>query len=269
MKNDLEEIHSIELAALKELSKFLQKNDINFFLRGGSVMGAIKYSGFVPWDDDIDIAIPRSQYNKLINLISKEQWSDNYYIAHYRYNNNLNCYFPRVIIKDSGNKFPKNTQIGTAIIDILPIDGVPNNWFLREIYYIKILFFRALAGTHTPNYKNDKLHSTKVKSIIKILKFLKIGKNYSQVELYEKLDSIYSENDYKKSKMIGTLTGSLFKKEIFPKEVWGTGISKKFVDTDFLVPEQYDTYLKKMYGKEYLTTEPSRKKQENKKHISS
>lgn len=268
MKNNLEKIHSIELDALKELSKFLQKNKITFFLRGGSVMGAVKYGGFVPWDDDIDIAIPRNQYNKLINLISTEHWSDKYYIAHYRYNDNLNCYFPRVIIKNTENNFRKNTQIGTAIIDILPIDGVPSNWLLRQIYYIKVLFFRAIAGAHTPSYKNDKLHSNKVKIIINIIKFFKIGKNYSQIELYEKLDKIYSKNDYKKSKMIGTLTGSLFKKEVFPKKIWGQGTLKKFVDTEFLIPEMYDEYLKKMYGKEYLTTEPSKKKQENKKHIS-
>lgn len=271
-KNSLtRKIQLLELEALKELKKFCDKNDIKFFLRGGSVMGAVKYSGFVPWDDDADIAIPRDQYNKLIELASKKDWSNNFYIASFKNNDEIHCYFARVLVKENTlkkYKLPKNNKLGLTVIDILPIDGTPNSFILRNIYYLKVYLLRALAGVHTLCIKETvDMHDSKKKLILKILKTIKIEKLYTQNQIYGKLDKLYTKNDYKKKKYIGTITGSLYKKEIFPKEYWGEGITKKFEDTEFLVPNEYDKYLKKLYGKDYMKTVPSDVKINEKKHI--
>ena len=64
-------VQEVELNALKEFSKIAMENDISFFLRGGSVMGAVKYQGFVPWDDDMDFIMLRSDFEKLCEVSSE------------------------------------------------------------------------------------------------------------------------------------------------------------------------------------------------------
>lgn len=271
MEKKIDIIHELELQALKELKIFCDKNDIKFYLRGGSVMGAVKYSGFVPWDDDADIAIPRDQYNKLIELSKNQDWSDKFYIATYKSYDDLHCYFPRVLVKENvlnDYKLPTNNKMGLTIIDILPLDGAPNLFIFRIMYYLKVYFYRALAGVWTLDVKETvDMHDKKKRFLLKLLKLFRINKLYTQRHIYDKLDMIYSKNDYRKKRYIGTITGSLYLKEIFKNDVWGEGIEMKFEDTKFLVPQKYDFYLKKLYGKDYMTKTPSDKEKKDKNHI--
>ena len=68
----LKRIQKIELDALKEFNKICKENNLMFFLRGGSVMGAVKYQGFIPWDDDVDIAVPREDYDQLPQIFENK-----------------------------------------------------------------------------------------------------------------------------------------------------------------------------------------------------
>ena len=68
----LKKIQEIELDALKEFNKICKENNLMFFLRGGSVMGAVKYQGFIPWDDDVDIAVPREDYDQLPQIFENK-----------------------------------------------------------------------------------------------------------------------------------------------------------------------------------------------------
>ena len=63
-------IQKVELDAIKEFQKICKENNIDFFLRGGSVLGAVKYDGFIPWDDDMDIAVPREGYDRLPEIFN-------------------------------------------------------------------------------------------------------------------------------------------------------------------------------------------------------
>lgn len=261
----------LELEALTELQKFCKTNGINFFLRGGSVMGAVKYNGFVPWDDDADIAIIRKDYNKLIDLSSSKEWSEKFYIVNYKDNPEIHCYFPRVLLKENVRikmGLPKNNKLGLTVIDILPIDGTPNSSILREIYFFWIYFYRALAAVWTMDIDETvNMHDSKKKIVLKILKKIGITKFYSQVGIYNKLDKLYTKHSIKDSRYIGTITGSLYKKEILLKEWWGNGIEMKFENQKFLVPQNYDEYLKQLYGDNYLTYTPSVAQKYAKKHI--
>ena len=130
MKNDLlKQIQNVEKEALEEFNKYCIKNDIRFFLRGGSVLGAIKYKDIVPWDDDIDVALPRNDYNKLINNC-KVDFSKKFILVSYKNTVDSHCYFPRIILKEEYRVeygFPKNNERGLVLIDILPLDGMPTN----------------------------------------------------------------------------------------------------------------------------------------------
>lgn len=273
MDDRLRQIQLLELEALTELRAFCKKHNIDFFLRGGSVMGAVKYHGFVPWDDDADIAVPRQQYNMLIELTNKFEWSQKFYVLSYKYNPEIHCYFPRILLKEEIRKqmgLPSNNKLGLTLVDILPIDGTPNSFLARSLYYFKVYLYRALAGVWTVDIKETvDMHDTKKRIILKILKKIGISRFYKQTDIYNKLDKLYSKHSIENSKYIGTITGSLYKKEILKKEYWGSGVEMKFENQSFLVPQNYDEYLKQLYGKNYMTVTPSPDQQYAKQHIKS
>ena len=91
----LKKIQEIELDALKEFNKICKENNLMFFLRGGSVMGAVKYQGFIPWDDDVDIAVPREDYDQLPQIFENKIIAGKYQVLCHQYCEELHCYFPR------------------------------------------------------------------------------------------------------------------------------------------------------------------------------
>jgi lipopolysaccharide cholinephosphotransferase len=255
-------VQEVELNALKEFSKIAMENDISFFLRGGSVMGAVKYQGFVPWDDDMDIAVPRKDFDKLLNVFSKD-WSDSFWMASYHNGDAIHAYFPRILLKENIRKekrLPRNNHLGFTIIDVLPLDNVPDNLISRKYYKYKVGFLRLLGSLWTYNIKDTVMtHSVWHQIIIKLLRGLRVHKLYTQNQIYDVLDRFY-KGYMGKTNWSGTITGSSFDKELFPSEVWGKGTLLKFEDTKFRVPTLYDVYLRQIYGDDYRTQEPEHKK---------
>lgn len=255
-------IQNLELEALKAIKDIAEKNDIRFFLRGGSVMGAVKYNGFVPWDDDMDIAVPRENYKKLISILS-ENWSNRFWMASYTKGDAIHAYFPRILVKEQTRKklaLPRNNHLGFCVIDILPLDYLPESAFQRKMFVYQVGLYRLLGATWTVDIRDTiTQHSKKKQEIIKLVKKMGIQKITTQNKIYDKLDNIYSRYS-NGSNWRGTITGSKFDKEMFPSSVWGEGILTSFEDSKFLVPLEYDTYLKQMYGSRYLDEEPTLKK---------
>lgn len=256
----LRKLQLIELQALKELSTFCTQNGIGFFLRGGSVLGAVKYQGFIPWDDDMDIAVPREDYDKLIKLAPNCN-SELFTIESYKFNKDTHCYFPRIVLKEEIRKkldIKANNALGLVIIDILPLDGSPSSVLGRKIYYLKVLAYRLLAALWTVDVKETvNMNNGKRQKIFKVLCTLQIHKFYTQESIYERLDKLYTKYDWKQSSYAGTITGSLNLKEVVPAEFWGKGKCMNFEDTEFLVPVKSDEYLKLLYGTDYMEYEPS------------
>ncbi|WP_439818038.1 LicD family protein [Weissella paramesenteroides] len=263
MKNSLSEIQQLELEALKEIKLIAEKNDIKFFLRGGSVMGAVKYGGFIPWDDDMDIAVPRGQFEKLMELL-KNDWSDKFWLANYRNGDEIHAYFPRVLVKESFRKqknLPTNNHLGFSIIDVLPLDGVPGTFLERKFYKYHVMILRGMGAVFTRDVKDTiVIHSKKKQFAIDLLGKLGVKHLYTQDKIYDKIDVVYRKNKLQGAKWVGTITGSLFDKEIFPADYFGEGVSLNFEDTEFLVPAKYDEYLKQLYGNNYAFEEPDHKK---------
>ena len=173
----LKKIQEIELDALKEFNKICKENNLMFFLRGGSVMGAVKYQGFIPWDDDVDIAVPREDYDQLPQIFENKIIAGKY----------------QVLLEDERIKLglPRNTNLGLHLIDIIPLDGAPNNSLVRKVYYLKVYWYRFLASLGT-TYKGDHIdmHSKKQKLLIGLFKKLGFAKLFPQNSVYNRLDRL-------------------------------------------------------------------------------
>lgn len=261
--SSISQIQQIELNALKQILDITNKHGIKVFLRGGSVMGAVKYQGFVPWDDDMDIAMYRADYEKFIKLFSKD-WSEDFWMASYRNGDAIHAYFPRILVKEAYRQklgLPQNNHLGFSIIDVLPIDRAPSSKIGRWFYKIHVGILRALGAVWTLDIKDTvMIHSARKQRAIRVLKSIGVQRFYTQNQIYNRLDKVYTSREGKKGAWVGTITGSLFDKELFPKDVFAGGTVLDFSGIKVVVPLKYDYYLKQLYGNNYANEEPKEKK---------
>ena len=129
------ELHTVLLSAMKDIDRICHENGLRYYLHAGTLLGAMNHQGFIPWDDDVDIALMRSDYEKLITLI-QAQFADRYYLQDYRTDNDYKN--NRAVLRILGTrvcyyheqKQQTRCEIG---IDLVPLDCAPDNIFLRRI----------------------------------------------------------------------------------------------------------------------------------------
>lgn len=268
-ENKLKRLQDIEYEALKQVKEICEKNNIVFYMRGGSALGVVKYKNFVPWDDDIDIAVPRGDYEKLINVMP-EKFGEYYQFVSYQKTENAHCYFPRVVLKKEYCRqfeLPQNNERGLVLIDVLPLDGMPDSNLARQLHIYKAYFYRLLASLWTLEVKETvSMHDGSKQKLLKVLHAVGIHKLYKQDSIYRHLDKMYAKYPFGKTKYAGMLASSKLKKEIVKTEWWGTGIKEQFRNLTVMIPYKYDEYLKCLFGLNYAEYEPS-EKERTKSHL--
>lgn len=138
---NLNEIKKIQLEVLRKVHLFCEENDIKYFLAYGSLLGAVRHGGYIPWDDDIDIAMTRPNYEKFIKLFD----IDNCYLGTIELDKDWTLPYGKVcdksslVIESTGDKWGIN-------IDVFPIDGVPSDDKLLSRHYSKIQKLRFLIN---------------------------------------------------------------------------------------------------------------------------
>ena len=138
------------LDMLEILMGICEKHGLRFFLVGGSMLGAARHGGFIPWDDDIDVGMPRNDYNKLMKILADEL--PEYLIVQWMGYGNDDSYWPFIKIRNCNTAgiFTYHTDRHMRhnmgiFLDIIPIDGVPQSPFARRIYnrlYIEFSYLR-------------------------------------------------------------------------------------------------------------------------------
>ena len=134
-KPELRKLQKKNLELIINFKKFCEKNNLKFFLCGGGCIGAIRHNGFVPWDDDLDIFMPREDYEKLIKIKS----SENFYIL--RTNEKIFTGQSFTLISDKNSTLIKKEQIGIKTprgvsIDVFPLDGCPDSKIKQKFQII-------------------------------------------------------------------------------------------------------------------------------------
>lgn len=255
MKYTMDEIHQIDLRLAKEFIKICKKHKLNYYVIGGTFLGAIRHKGFIPWDDDMDIAMPRDDYEKFMKVANEELPSDMRLDTFY--NNEEHRYFlPRLVdlnTEITEKRFEKIGKKSHLFIDIFPIDGTPNNPLLRKIHYFRILFNRMLVSMYYIDTIDPvRKRKTYEKILISIGKVLPFKWFVNPKKRLMKIDKLLKKQKIEKSNNIGTIMGAYRTREIVPKEYFGKPTKYKFEDITVTGPEKYDEYLTHMYG-DYMT----------------
>ena len=254
---ELKKLQSIELEILVEFDKICKKHNLKYVLVGGTLIGAIRHNGFIPWDDDIDVSMLREDYNKFVEIQKKELNHDKYYLQSMETNDKFGLPFAKLrrknsIYCESTNPIDKNEQ--GIWIDIFPIDKVSNNKILAICDFIKVFYYRNIIA-----FKLDFKFASKgiKKLILDIIKFN--SKFYNIDKVKKKYYKILEKHNRKNSNRVINHGGVYLLKEITDKKMFTDTIRHEFEKHKFTIPKDYDEYLTQIYG-DYMQLPPKEKR---------
>lgn len=253
MKNkmplSLDEVKKIEFNILCNFADFCSLNNLKYYLGYGTLLGAARHKGFIPWDDDIDVLMPREDYNKFIELTGYNPIKPNLETRLYRDCTNQNIYpFAKVIDTDTivYEKGKSKKNISGLWIDVFPLDGYPEDKTdAQKLFdkYIKLRNLQDLATT-CPMVVNQNL----IKKLIKTLFIAPIVKLYGVKKICHKIDLLAQTYSFETCDKAADFTWGdnidsyLLKSELEP------AVELEFERQKFKAPAGWKAYLERLYG---------------------
>lgn len=254
--DELKKVQSLEIGALDEFDRICKKYEIKYTLGYGTLIGAIRHKGFIPWDDDIDVCVERKDYERLEDICRKEL-SDKYFYQSHKTDPEYFHLYNKIRVNGTVFKesFQANYNIHQGVyIDIFPIDNLPENWFLRSIQFYIFHFFRTglMAKYGMINSRNG------IKKIAaKILRI--VYAPFSLANLYNMSYKLASLCKNKDSRLIHNFCGPYKKKDIFPARYFEKTERVDFEQSKYSVITNYHEVLTSIYG-DYMSLPPKEKR---------
>ena len=254
---------------MKSLDVFIEickKLDIKFYLYGGSLLGAVKYNGFIPWDDDLDVALLRSDYEKLLKE-GPRLVPPKYVLQHVSLNKKTPYHYTKFRRTDTELVEYRNhkTKVNHGVyFDIYPIDNIPDNYLdllKQKLEYDKWVHIFQIRQNYRTDLKEKSLTNT-LKTAIRFTQSC-IAHIFSTKYLIKKIDKISTQYNCLETQQLGNLT--------FPKpKNYFNGIKPeinvKFNGRDAFIPCGYKVNLINRYG-DYRTLPPESNRVGHKPYI--
>lgn len=251
----LQEIKQIELEILKTFHAFCEENNIRYFLSHGTLLGTIRYKGFIPWDDDVDVLVPREDYDRLLSLFKD---NEQYQLLHFEKDERFLFPFAKLCdmtTRKVENGWENGLNIGLDM-DIFPLDAWGDD-MKKAKKESKGQGKSMLRLYLTKLHKPDSRHPLKrfVKGILMIFAKMKGSAYYVR-----KLMKDARKHPYEGSKYLGGKAWNVYgNRDILPAEVFDHPIEVEFEGHKFWGPVGYDAFLSSLYGN-YLPEPPPEKR---------
>lgn len=244
-----QEVKGIQIDILKIVTGYCDQEGLVYFLGYGTLLGAVRHKGYIPWDDDIDIIMPRKDYEKFIKEFKLNDYDikSHYKDLNYPYTFAKVSYEKSILIENTDLKY----KIGINI-DIFPLDKFPESTKQIQSLYREIKFYESLLKIKyiviNPNrrlYKNIILKLGKI--VLNILSYEKIiNKINEKAMLYKDIENISN---------IGCIVDSYGIKDIMDKSIFDNKTKIEFEGYSFYAPKKHHEYLTNIYG-EYMKLPP-------------
>ena len=242
---DIQALHQRILSILLAIDEVCKEHHLRYYIWAGTQLGAVRHGGFIPWDDDIDIAMPRHDYELLIK--NADQWLKKPYE------------FVCGKIQDANSTLIERMHlryVGGVYIDVFPIDGVPEGWrkrynFMRYQFYKRVLYL-----LHRDPYKHGKGPSSWIPLLCRKL--------FTMNKVQQKIRNILLSCPFNTAKQVADYDDGM--RFVFKKEVLGIPKTYKFEDKEVMGVADAHTYLSVKYG-DYLTIPPKEKQRQHNFHF--
>lgn len=251
----------VMLSILKEIDVLCKKHNIKYFLDGGTLLGAIRHKGFIPWDDDLDIGMLRSDYEKFLQVAQKEL-GDKYFVQDWFTDTEFGFWFTKIRLRNtlylekSSSVKKKHNEF---FIDIFPYDNYPDDPKIRNKINIKLEFLKRclLAKTNYPMWNTSDGFSIKRFLIYKFLYVIAFF--IPKVNIIKKY--IYYSQKFNKqtTKKVFPQGNSKSGKFCLEREYFEKLHLTEFENGIFPVLDDYDDFLKILYG-DYMLLPPIEKR---------
>ncbi len=251
------QIQSVCLDMLRLVDRICAEEDIPYFLSGGTLLGAVRHQGFIPWDDDIDIMIPRPDFERFLAAAPKHLPSC-YRFVHPRLTED--CAVPWVRMTDLNTVLRpsavQKTSVGRLFLDVFPIDVLPNNEKLSNLHF-RIIRGRDIllkCARRSGLWPDERLQW--LKRILMKLTAFRSPRRWAIA-----LDKAAAgRRSFEKAKYAGVVTVTHYgRRERMPIEVFRGSVPVTFEGYQFPAPIGWRTYLTNLYG-DYMQLPPVEKR---------
>lgn len=254
----LPKLHNCQLIIANEIKRLCDKHNIKYFIVAGTLLGAVRHGGFIPWDDDMDIGMLREDYEKFIS-VAKAELGEDFFLQTTETDANYGLPFAKILL--NGTVLVEATAGSNAkkgiFVDIFPFDISPEEENLKNQHDKKTYLYKRLLLAKL-NYnvcaKNDYVK----RLIYFVLKIM--ASFYSHDKLYKKLDEEITKYNSKSSSKIVNIGGAYgYTKETIEKDWVRETVEIPFENMTISAPVDYIKYLEKFYG-DYMTPPPEDKR---------
>lgn len=263
----LRKLQLVELELMRRFAEVCEAEGLRYFMLGGTLLGAVRHGGFIPWDDDVDMCMPRPDYDVLLKLADEDpnlfaspgaghdiKLVSIYNDAGYRQGMAKITSSEMSIV----NRSATCERVENAWIDIIPMDGFPSGFFASRAHRARLMFWKIMDATAEFDYVVDvRRDRGLVGSVaLRCLEFLckvvrPYGDDFNRVlRLTDEALRRYSYDDC--SEAINLYAARGFR-EIFPVAAFGEGRLLEFEDGAFAAPSNTDLILTAIYGLDYMT----------------
>lgn len=252
--NDLNKIHTALLFMAGCLDEICKEHHINYTVDGGTMIGIIRHNGFIPWDDDMDVHMLRSDYERFIELIESNIDSRFKIVNLNNTKNYYHCH-AKFLLKDSQviqYEHKNSDEAQELFIDVFPYDNAPTNKFLQitqkwKCYVLgKAIFLRG-------NFIKEK----NIQNTILDYLILKLMKNMTRDELINRVEKESQKYNGTETGLVAYMTGSKkgYEHTLSPKDLHEDTIYMNFEDIRLLCVRNYDYLLRLQFG-DYMVIPP-------------
>lgn len=253
MDSGLRRLQLCELEILDEFVRICEKHSLQYYLIGGTLLGAARHRGFIPWDDDVDVGMPRADYDRFAEIAAEElapryfyqsPETDGYYFLTYAKirKNGTEIYEER--FREA--RFHKG-----IFIDIFPLDFCPAPGPVCHLLFnvLAVMNYRGQVDSGEAYKPYEELSGRIGYTVLRLFSPKRL------VQLRKKL--LRLSERLSRKRYLACYSGAYgYRKEVFPTEWYQKGTRLPFEEKQYLAPVMFENFLSKVYGSDYMTPPP-------------